>query len=237
MSDEPSGRISPVDEVQLLRAAACDWRLSRGDLGVFAVILEHCDGNLRAFPGPALIAKRARLSVTSVKTSIRQLEEWRYLKVERPGLRKRNRFQILPSPNVIPRSIIATTRELGLPSASFGQRGNWSRGVTQSSQRANHATGQAQQHPTGQACLHQLGKRARHEVALESTIESTTPAAPLASLKEQERRQEIRRVNRDEYQRLLKTDPDRARRFGSDPSVRPHILDLLPAGSLPELKA
>lgn len=178
MANEPgTGRISPVDEVQLLRAAACDWRLSRGDVGVFAVILAHCDTDQRAFPGPALIAKRARLSVTSVKSSIRQLEEWRYLKVERPGLRKRNRFQVLPSPTVIPRSIVATARELHLPSASLGQRGGWSRGVTQSKATEAQATGQAQQHPTGQARLHQLGKRARHESTLEGTSESTTPAA------------------------------------------------------------
>ena len=118
-------RISPVDEVQLLRAAACDWRLSRGDVGVFAVILKHCDADLRAFPGPTLIAKEARLSVTSVKASIRQLEEWRYLTVERPGLRRRNRYLVLSSPVVRSRSSTRMTRELGLPSSGFTKRGNW----------------------------------------------------------------------------------------------------------------
>lgn len=236
-NDAGKGRISPVDEAQLLRAAACDWRLSRGDIGVFAVILEHCDAELRSFPGPALIAKRARLSVTSVKSSIRQLEQWRYVEIERPGLRKRNKYRVLPSPTVLPRVVATTTRQMGLPSAGNFQRGNWSRGVSQSSQRVGHATGQAQRHPTGQACLQQLGKRARQEVAFEGTTESTTPAAPLASLDEQQRQQEVRRAYRDEYQTLLKTDPERARRFGAEATVRPHILDLLPLGPLREIKA
>lgn len=182
-------RISPVDEAQLLRAAACDWRLSRGDVGVFAVILEHCDEELQAFPGPALIAKKARLSVTSVKSSIRQLEEWRYLKVVRPGLRKRNRFEIQPSPRVMPRVVALTSRELGLPRSHCGRRGDWSRGVTQSEAKQRQATGQAERHPTGQAGLHQLGKRARHEVALESTSEITAAAPSLLRVEEQQRQQ------------------------------------------------
>lgn len=181
-------RIAPVDEVQLLRAACCDWRLSRGDVGVFAVILEHCDGELRAFPGPALIAKKARLSVTSVKNSIRQLEEWRYLKVDRPGLRKRNRFQVLESPRVMARHIAEEIRQTHLPSSQHFQRGNWSRGVAQSGAKPATPTGQAQQPPTGQACLQQLGKSARQEVAFKSLLKSQDASlAPDDEQQEQEK--------------------------------------------------
>lgn len=165
MADE---RLSPVEEVQLLRAAACDWRLSRGDVGVFAVILRHCDGDLCSFPGPSRIAKEAGLSVTSVKSSTRALEQFRYLEVERPGLRKRNRFHVLPSPPVPPRQAIALSREMGLPSFKKHQRMNWSRGVAQSKRTPRAPTGQVQQHQTGQVRLHQLGKSARHELAFNS---------------------------------------------------------------------
>lgn len=182
MSDE---RLSPVLEVQLLRAAACDWRLSRGDVGVFAVILRHCDGDLHAFPGPTRIAKEAMLSVTSVKCSIRALEQFRYLGVKRPGLRKRNTFEVLPSPTVTPRGLIAISREFGLPSAKKHQRMNWSREVAQSKRTLNSATGQVQHLPTGQVRLHQLGKSARHELAFNSP-KNSQQLSPLADGQKQE---------------------------------------------------
>lgn len=115
--EEGRGRISPVEEVELLRAAACDWRLSRGDVGVFAAILMHCDADGEAFPGPTRLSQLARLAVTNVKACIRHLEQLRYIEVVRPGLRKANRYRILQSPKVMPRkharAIAATSRQLG----------------------------------------------------------------------------------------------------------------------------
>lgn len=169
MGDE---RIPPVDEVQLLRAAACDWRLSRGDVGSFAVILKHCDDDWTAFPGPARIAKEARLSVTSVKKSIRTLEQFRYLEVIRPGLRKKNRFRVLQSPGVPHREMVAAAREFGLPSANKAKRSNWARTIPQSGTTPKRATGEVQRPPTGEPRLQQLGKRRRHEVAFKALEKS-----------------------------------------------------------------
>ncbi len=113
MSDESGkGRISPVDEAKLLRAAACDWRLSRGDVGVFAVILMHCDEQWHAFPGPTLIAHEANLAVTNAKASLRHLEELQYIRVIRPGLRKANRYVVLESPTFRSRKTTGIIREI-----------------------------------------------------------------------------------------------------------------------------
>ncbi len=92
--------ISPVDEVQLLRAAACDWRLSRGDIGVYAVILKGADRDWLSFPGTRLIAEKARLAASNVGTSIEKLERLGYLKVIRRGQRKRQDYQLLQSPKL-----------------------------------------------------------------------------------------------------------------------------------------
>ena len=120
-NDAGNGRISPVDEAQLLRAAACDWRLSRGDVGVLAVILAHCDDKWHAFPGPTTISKQARLAVTNVKASLKHLEALQYIAVIRPGLRKANRYEVLESPTVRSRSVARILRngrnDLGLPAS------------------------------------------------------------------------------------------------------------------------
>ena len=177
MANEPgSGRISPVDEIQLLRAANCDWRLSRGDVGVFAVILLHCDDRCRAFPGPTLISKVARLATSNVKSSLRRLEELRYLEVERPGLRRANRYRVLESPMVpdqkTARMVAGMRRELGLrTSPALGMR------TGPDKKAANRATRPAGDHQLGLPTGRQLGLPAGHEVALEGTSESTTPAA------------------------------------------------------------
>ena len=121
-----NGRISPVDEAQLLRAAACDWRLSRGDVGVLAVILAHCDDKWRAFPGPTTISKQARLAVTNVKASLKHLETLYYIEVIRPGLRKANRFIVQESPSVPSRTscqiIKGANREMRKSGTELGMR-------------------------------------------------------------------------------------------------------------------
>ena len=127
MANEPgTGRISPVDEAQLLRAAACDWRLSRGDVGVYAVILAHCDDKWHAFPGPSTISKQARLAVTNVKASLKHLETLYYIEVIRPGLRKANRFIVQESPSVPSRSsckiIQGANREMRNGGSQLGTR-------------------------------------------------------------------------------------------------------------------
>lgn len=94
-------RIDPVDEVRLLRAAACDWRLSRGDVGVLATILRHADDSWLAFPGTRTISEMARLAASNVIASIGKLERLGYLRVTRRGQRKRQDFQVLASPELL----------------------------------------------------------------------------------------------------------------------------------------
>lgn len=102
MSNESAkGRIAVVDEVRMLRAAACDWRLSRGDVGVFAVILRHADAAWVAFPGTRIIAEQARLAASNVVASITRLEHYAYLRVTRRGQRKRQDYQILEPPMLV----------------------------------------------------------------------------------------------------------------------------------------
>lgn len=128
MSDEPrKGRISPVDEVQLLREAACDWRLSRGDVGVYAVILQHADEDGLAFPGPTRIGELSHLAISNVKKSLRHLEALRYLHVHRPGPRRANRYVVLDSPSIPTRkaasNISEVRRELGMqPAPALGTK-------------------------------------------------------------------------------------------------------------------
>jgi hypothetical protein len=164
MGDEP--RLPPVDEVQALRAAACDWRLARGDLGVFAVILEHCNAEGESFPGPALIAKKARLAVTNVKGCIQRLEALRYIEVVRPGLRKKNRFKVTFKPlHILP-------RDRGMPSQLkrevARQKANSSREHSQSKRSTTAPTGDTRMHSTGHARMNQLGIQVRQEVAFKS---------------------------------------------------------------------
>jgi hypothetical protein len=156
-------RIPPVDEVQLLRAAACDWRLSRGDVGVFAVILQHCDHDRTAYPGPTRIGQLAKLAPTNVKASIRRLEVFEYVLVSRPGERRKNRFTVLESPSIPSRKtlrIIASARlELGAQTGPV-------------SGKALAATRHARMHLTGHAGVQQLGLSARHEVAFKAPKKS-----------------------------------------------------------------
>ncbi len=93
-------RIGPVDEVRLLRAAASDWRLSRGDVGVMAAILWHTNSSWEAFPGTRRVAAMARLAPSNVVASFAKLERFGYVRIIRRGQRKRQDFQVLPSPAV-----------------------------------------------------------------------------------------------------------------------------------------
>lgn len=167
--DDERPRIKPVEEVQLLRAASCDWRLSRGTLGVFAVILKHCDADRRAFPGPTRIAKEARLAVTNVKGCIAQLERLRYISVDRPGLRKANRFQVLHSPNCLPRHarMPRFTRKCAADERPSGHTD-----IPSSTPDWKRPTGHTRMQPTRHAGMTQLGIRARHEVAFKALPKS-----------------------------------------------------------------
>lgn len=109
MADE---RIKPVDEAQLLRAACCDWRLSRGHLAVYAVMLEHANAEWQTFVGPKTMSRLGRLALPNVKASVRRLEELKYIKVTRPGLRKKNLYQILEPPDCPSRKTVDAMKKI-----------------------------------------------------------------------------------------------------------------------------
>lgn len=231
MANEPAGRIQPVDEVRLLRAAACDWRLSRGDVGVLAVILRHCDDRRRAFPGPTLISQEANLATSNVKTSLRRLEDLRYIEVDRPGLRKANRYRVLESPRVmdqrVARQIAATKRELGLPaSPALGMRTGPDRTISR------RATRPAGDHQLGLSTGRQLGLSTGHEVAFESTFESTTPAASISEDEEQRLKAYARKVYLD-----AKRNGDTTVMTMVESTHWRHVHDLADKGKLPPLEA
>ncbi|WP_202842117.1 hypothetical protein [Luteimonas saliphila] len=159
-----TGRISPVLEVQLLRAAACDWRLCRGDVAVLAVILEHCNEVGEAFPGPALIAKRARLATTNVKARLRNLERLDYITILRPGPRKANRYVVMASPRVPTPDEREARAQLGMPAyLALGMR------ACPESAINSDPTRYAGVPSTRYAGVQQLGTPARQEFAFEYT--------------------------------------------------------------------
>lgn len=205
-------RIAPVDEVQLLRAAACDWRLSRGDLGTLAVILRHCNAEWVAFPGPKTIAEKARLAVTNVKACIRRLEKFRYIEIERRGLRKKNRYRILSSPT-------CPTRRAGIPRFKSAT----GRADIPSSE---NPSGYAGIHQTGHAGIQKLGMPARHEDAFKTPNKSQRFAPVFSDSENQDQEQQQKREQerlqekakqrdrvRAEYLETRFTHPEWARRM------------------------
>lgn len=136
--------LSPVVEVQALRAAACDWRLSRGDVGVYAVLLRHADAAGLTYPGPALISRDAHLAVPNVKASIVRLARAGYIRIERRGLRRANHYHLQRSPKVPDRP---KTGNAGIPSRSprddDDESGNWERTHTQFDEHDSSPTGYA----------------------------------------------------------------------------------------------
>ena len=94
-----ANEFSSIDELHLLRSATLDWRLNRGALGVFAVILKHCNPQRCSWPGEKRISTMAGIADRNITTAIGRLEQLGYLKVERsPG--KVNRYLVLDSPRI-----------------------------------------------------------------------------------------------------------------------------------------
>ena len=103
-----------LQELRLLRCATRDRRLSRGDCGVYGVILEHCNKLGVAFPGATRLSLIAGLDVKNVKVSIKKLEKNGYLQVLRRGQRVSNQYQILiPSGYAQAPSLNGTSEEPG----------------------------------------------------------------------------------------------------------------------------
>ena len=176
--------LSTLDELQALRAAACDWRLSRGDVGVYAVILQHANSDRESWPGPTRISNVANLAVSNVKSSLKRLEDWKYIEIIRPGLRKANRFLVLQSP-VVPskkkhRLIQETRRQLGMPT---GLDAKPSRAATRDAGRLS----------TRDAGRLELGMRTGHELSFNSPKELSC-ATRFDSLETEEQRR-IREKN------------------------------------------
>src|SRR5687768_12662508 len=85
-------RFTLLDRWQLLSKASSDPRLSRGDVAVLCVLLNHVDPMGQAFPGPDRIAKHARINRRTVKRCLGRLEALSYVHIERRGERVRNTY-------------------------------------------------------------------------------------------------------------------------------------------------
>jgi len=195
MADEKpgtKGRIGAVDEIVLLRSAACDWRLSRGDVAVFAVILQHCDADWYGFPGPSRIGSLARLAVTNVKASLRHLEASGYIEVLRSVRGAKNAYRVNDATSIkVP---ARPTRDARIPT----NRGDAS-SIHSDASSIHIATRDAgMQQPgmqiakTRYAGVRKPGMRTRHEgsffKAYEDASESTwATASPVSIIEKQER--------------------------------------------------
>ena len=77
-----------------LACAATDARLSRGDLGCLAVILDRYNVQEgAAWPSITRLASEANLATRNVVNSIRKLVEHGYLEIEHGGIGKSNRYR------------------------------------------------------------------------------------------------------------------------------------------------
>lgn len=83
-----------VKKHKVILVATLDPRLSRGDLGVLMVILEHSGVNGSAFPGTVRIARFTKLSPRSVKRSVAKLAKAGYLTVRRRDCGKSNVYSV-----------------------------------------------------------------------------------------------------------------------------------------------
>lgn len=135
--------ISPVDELRLLRAATCDPRLCRGDVAVFAVILQHQNFEGVAFPGKNRLGKLAGLAPRNVQARVCKLEETGYVVVERRGQRLVNRYTVCRRIDTatgdahVPRPDI-TTGDAGIPSDVETREATGDAGITQSGDARIH---------------------------------------------------------------------------------------------------
>lgn len=107
-----NSRYTLLDRWVLLAKASCDPCLSRGDLAVMCVLLNHVDPMGQAYPGPDRIAKHAKIDRRTVKRCLRRLETLNYVKIERPGPRVRNTYWP-----------VFETKEPSTPNASAGDMG------------------------------------------------------------------------------------------------------------------
>lgn len=149
MAEKPES-LPPLDELRMLRRGAADWRLSRGDVAVYSVLLSHADGNLFTFVGPSTMAFLANLSLTNVKKSLARLETLGYVRVHRRGLRKANHYFLQPPPAVPPRGESGNA-SVPRPRARpmLGESSDWPRRDTQMAQ--------LQSAPSGDAGVRDLG--------------------------------------------------------------------------------
>ncbi|WP_157475269.1 hypothetical protein [Lysobacter sp. Root494] len=178
-------RPTALDELHALRHACMDWRLARGDLAVYAVLLKHADAGREAYPGPKRISSQAAIAVSNVKVSLRRLEDLKYIRVIRPGLRKANRYVISDSPAIPSKEKAAAMREiaslLGMQAgpdprrpraASNPQRTrNLGMQAGPDDARGVSASRHAGMTATGYARSPELGMRAGYELASELSSE------------------------------------------------------------------
>lgn len=224
-------RIAPVDEARLLRAACCDRRLSRGDLGVLAVLLEHCDDSWLAYPGIRRLSTSARLAFSNVLASIERLETFAYIRVIRRPQGSRQDYQVLQSPEV-PEGVPARRNGgLGL-NRSYQQEQSTVPACENSSGAFGSATvpaGRLESVPVGRnEVFSPTGTESTSEITLEVTEAESTRDKPSALILPnwipadawqawKDHRKQVGRKFTDQAQRLAIRRLDALRLEGHDP--------------------
>lgn len=210
---------SSVDELHMVRAALCDHRMSRSDVAVYAAILSHCNGKLRACPGKKRLSEVTDVALSNVKAAVKRLEERRYLIVERSGTTKANWYQVLPTPRVPPRELASrkgcrkasrkasdegSARDAGDPSSRDAGRPSASRVARDAGIPSTRDAGRPD-----------LGMRAGPELAFNSPKNSLSAPRVLTDTERQEQQRQQREERtaslRAEYLATKDTHPAHAR--------------------------
>ena len=171
-------------EHRALRAAAQDYRLNRGDVGVYSVLLMHARDGV-AYPGPTRISEMARLAISNVKEALERLEALKYIAVLRTKARVKNRYRLLQPPTgqsrKAARARAEAMKELGMRAGPVARRSKAQVAAARGEElgmragpvagTAPIATGDACRPATGDACRPELGMRAGTELALNSSSE------------------------------------------------------------------
>lgn len=183
-------RPTVLDELHALRAAAFDWRLSRGDVAVYAVLLQHLNFQSgESWPGATRISRIARLAVNNVKASLRRLEEHRYISVVKSGPRIANRYRILNPPKVLSRKVVKAMEE-ARRSLDMDTCPELDMQAGPERQHSTTPSGHARIPPSGHTGVSHLGMPACHELA--SELSSELSSASPSSWKQEDQQQEPR---------------------------------------------
>lgn len=201
----------------LLEEALCDPRTSKGDCQVLAVISAHANHESgEAWPGVNRIAKKAGIHRSTVLASVRRLERWRYLYVEKMRGRSNTYCLLTGSAHATSREgeLVAPTLPVEEPDQSRPRDGGGSADAT----GLVAPTLRDQSRPRYPNSAFELSSLTQQENSVACGALSDDQQQELAEqrqeqkrLAEEQRKAEARESIRQEYRETLKTHPDHAR--------------------------